>query len=117
MSTPSTAAATSSDDQAVIVVLVAAPTDISSKLARTLIESRAAACVNTVKGVHSTYRWEGKVVEDTEDVLLAKTTRASYAELERVVLKNHPYALPEVLALDTAGGNKKYLDWVRENVG
>lgn len=99
-----------------ITVLIATPPSASDALARSLVESRTAACVNRIPGVKSTYRWEGDIVVDDEEVLVVKTTRAAFADLKTLVEKEHPYDVPEVIALPIVEGNKAYLDWLRDNV-
>ncbi|WOO85925.1 Divalent-cation tolerance protein CutA [Vanrija pseudolonga] len=100
-----------------ITVLIATPPEASDALARSLVASRTAACVNRVPGVKSTYRWKGEVIVDDEEVLVVKTTRAAFGELKTLVEKEHPYDVPEIIALPIVDGNKAYLDWLRDNVG
>ena len=97
------------------VVLVTAPNvEVARFLARSLVESRLAACVNVVPAIHSLYRWEGEVQED-EEVLLVVKTRADRGDaLTSRIRDLHPYAVPEVLALPAVGGSEPYLRWVCE---
>ena len=96
-----------------LVVLVTAPsTDEAARIARALVEERLAACSNVVPGVRSIYRWEGKVMDDAEALLLLKTTRARFAALRERVLALHPYTVPEVLALPVEAGSEEYLSWL-----
>lgn len=73
---------------------------------------RLAACVNVVPGVVSHYRWQGRLCRDDESLLIAKTAAAKLPALKRWVAANHPYAVPEVLALTIADGSKPYLQWL-----
>ncbi|MDE2492172.1 MAG: divalent-cation tolerance protein CutA [Elusimicrobia bacterium] len=99
------------------VVLVAAPRGRRAEaLARGLVAGRLAACVNVVPGLTSVYRWKGKVVRDPEALLVIKTTAARLPALERWVRKNHPYEVPELLALPVAAGSRPYLAWLSEQV-
>jgi len=96
-----------------IVVLVTTPTpDRAAELARALVEERLAACGNVVPGLRSIYRWEGKVVDEAEALLILKTTRARFEALRERVLALHPYAVPEVVALPVLAGNAPYLAWI-----
>ena len=96
------------------VVLVTAPdSECAERLARALVEERLAACVNLVPGIRSFYRWEGRVQDDAEWLLVVKTRAACGAALAARVKELHPYELPEVLELPAAGGSEAYLDWVR----
>lgn len=95
------------------VVLVTAPGgEVARGIARTLVEDRLAACVNRVPGIASTYRWQGAIVEDTEDLLVIKTTRDRLEALLARIREIHPYTVPEVLALEVVEGATSYLDWV-----
>lgn len=88
----------------------------AAKLAKTLVDERLAACVNRVPGVVSTYRWQGRMQTDAEELLLIKTTRAGYAALEARLAQLHPYEVPALYALPVERGLAAYLDWVRANV-
>lgn len=88
--------------------------DTASGLGRELIAGRLAACCNVVEGLTSVFRWEGTVEEDPEVLLIAKTTRERYPALERSIRENHPYELPEILAVPVSAGLDGYLDWVAD---
>ncbi|SFS17634.1 divalent cation tolerance protein [Dyella sp. OK004] len=89
----------------------------AQKLAETLVDESLAACVNRLPGVISTYRWQGKVATDTEELLLIKTTAARFEALKSRLLALHPYELPELIAVPVAHGHTAYLDWVRAGSG
>jgi periplasmic divalent cation tolerance protein len=96
-----------------LVVLVTAPTpERAAEIARAVVEERLAACGNVVPGLRSIYRWEGKVQEDAEALLVLKTTRARLDALRERVLALHPYEVPEVIALPVEAGSAPYLAWI-----
>ena len=97
-----------------VVLLTAPDAGCAERLARALVEERLAACVNTVPGVRSFYRWEGRVEDAAEILLVVKTRADRTAALAARVRELHPYELPEVLELAAAGGSAEYLDWVRK---
>jgi periplasmic divalent cation tolerance protein len=98
----------------VVVVLVTAPSDDDARrLGRALVDERLAACVNVIGPIRSIYRWEGAVQEDGEHLLVVKARRADVDTLAARVRALHPYEVPEVIALDVAGGSVPYLEWVR----
>ena len=99
----------------VLVVLVTCPPDKAAGLAEKLVAERVAACVNTVANVQSVYRWKGSVQRDGETLLIAKTTRDRFDALKDLVLKHHPYEVPEVIALPVGPGHAPYLQWVVES--
>jgi periplasmic divalent cation tolerance protein len=101
----------------VAVVLLTGPTaEELTEIGRRLVEERLAACVNIVPRVKSIYRWEGAVEESGEALAIVKTTADRLRRLEGRVRELHPYELPEVLAIESAGGSSAYLDWIRESV-
>ncbi len=103
----------SADDDQVLLVLSTLPDQAGAQqLARVLIESRLAACVNILAPCQSVYRWRGSVEEAAEVQVLIKTTARRYAELESVVRAHHPYELPEIVAVPLARGLPEYLAWV-----
>jgi periplasmic divalent cation tolerance protein len=88
--------------------------DHARLIAETLVDERHAACVNRLPGIRSTYRWQGVVTTDSEELLLIKTTGARLAALERRLLELHPYDVPELIAVPVERGHEAYLDWVRQ---
>ena len=84
------------------------------RLARALVEERLAACVNRVAPVHSVYRWEGKVEQSEEELLIIKTRRTLFPALEQRVRELHSYAVPEIIALPVIDGSAAYLQWVAD---
>jgi periplasmic divalent cation tolerance protein len=103
-----------SPEPALIVVLTALPDRPSAeRLARTLVENALAACVTLLPAGQSFYRWNDRLESTEEILLLIKTQAARYAELEVALRSQHPYELPEILALPVSAGLPAYLDWVR----
>jgi periplasmic divalent cation tolerance protein len=82
-------------------------------LAEALVNESLAACVNRLPGMVSTYRWEGRVATDPEELLLIKTTAGRFEALKARLLQLHPYDLPELIAVPVQHGHAAYLDWVR----
>lgn len=102
----------------VSIVLVSMPdAEKASSLAKDLVEKRLAACVNVLEGVRSFYRWKGEICQDPEVLLIIKTRRESLGALIQTVRSLHPYELPEILALDVAGGLSEYISWLKEETG
>lgn len=99
------------------VVLVMAPDESTGiSLARKMVEGGFAACGNVIPGVTSIYRWEGKVQQDPETLIIFKTTEESLQELKKRVVELHPYEVPEFLALPIEDGHLPYLRWVQGEV-
>lgn len=101
----------------VIVALSTCPDEaVARRIAEALVSERLATCVNRLSGVASTYFWDGRLQDDAEILLIIKTTAARQAELEARLTALHPYELPELVVLPVAGGNERYLQWVRTGV-
>ena len=96
-----------------LLVLTNLPDRASAEaLAAALIEQRLAACVNVLAPCRSVYRWQGAVQKEEEHPVLIKTTRERYAELEAAIRAQHPYELPEIVAVPIERGLPAYLDWL-----
>lgn len=84
----------------------------AEKLADLIVERRLAACASLQAPCVSVYRWRGEIQRDEEHPLLIKTTRDRYAALEDAIRANHPYELPEIIAVSITHGLPAYLQWV-----
>lgn len=99
------------------IVLVTAPPDAAHRLARSLVDAGLAACVNVIPGLRSVYRWQGAVHDDPESLLVVKTTAAGLEALLAALREQHPYEVPEALAVAPQEGSAAYLAWLRSAVG
>ena len=88
----------------------------STKIARALVESRLAACVSIVPRIESVYRWEGKIEEAQEYLLLIKTTAEAFPAIRDAIQHLHSYDVPECIALSIEEGNHPFLQWIEESV-
>jgi periplasmic divalent cation tolerance protein len=86
------------------------------RVARALVEARLAACVNIVPGVRSIYHWQGSVQEDSEWMLIIKSTRPLFEQLAAELRKIHSYEVPEVLAIPVVAGDEAYLEWLNREL-
>lgn len=86
--------------------------DSAQHMATCLIENHAAACVNMMAPCTSVYRWQEKVESASEIPLLIKTTRSAYPRVEALIRAQHPYELPEIIAVSVETGLPAYLQWV-----
>lgn len=104
-------------DQVIVAFSTCPDEATAQRLAQALVSERLATCVNRVGGVTSTYFWDGRLQDDSEILLIIKTTAARQAELQARLKALHPYELPELVFLPVTGGNEPYLQWVRDGVG
>jgi periplasmic divalent cation tolerance protein len=100
------------------LVLVTCASDREARrIARGVVESRLAACVNILpSAVTSIYRWKGKVESARERLLLIKTSRKRLAKLQAAILRLHSYEVPEFIALPIVAGSRGYLAWLDESL-
>ena len=100
-----------------VVVLVTCPNRRSAaQLARHVVAERVAACVNLLPRIDSVFWWCGNVDRAQEVLLLIKTTARRFSALKRIILKRHPYDLPEVIALPIVAAHRPYTAWIAQSV-
>ena len=100
-----------------LVVVTSFPNvEAAQALARVLVEKNLAACVQLMGGIQSIYRWEGKICEEQEVLLSAKTTDAKWLEISAFLQSAHPYDLPEIVAFSPEHYEKQYGRWVESEV-
>ncbi|MHA1932000.1 MAG: divalent-cation tolerance protein CutA [Promethearchaeota archaeon] len=85
-------------------------------IAKILVESKLAACVNIIKDVSSIYRWKGEIHEDNEHLLLIKTTEEKSELIIKKINAIHSYTEPECIGMKIEKGSKTYLNWIKDVV-
>lgn len=105
-----------SDSGSALLLLTTCPDEESAdRLALLLVENRLAACVSRVSGVRSVYRWQDRLEQANEVLLLVKTTSTRYETLAAAIRASHPNELPEIIAVGVDIGLPEYLQWITEN--
>jgi periplasmic divalent cation tolerance protein len=99
-----------------IVLTTTGSREEAGRIAQALVERRLAACVNLVGPVTSVYRWQEKVEQAEEFLLLIKTTAECFSEVREAIQELHSYELPECVALPIEAGSAEYLDWIGDSV-
>jgi len=99
-----------------IVLTTTGSQEEARKIARALVEGRLAACVSIIPQVESIYRWQGKVEDAHECLLLIKTTTAAFGRVRDAISELHSYDLPECISFSVENGGSAYLDWISESV-
>ncbi len=87
----------------------------AKKLAKKIIDLRLGACVH-INPIKSFYKWKGKLEDNKEFKIEVKTTSKNYKPLEKFIIKNHKYELPEIIATRIDKGYKRYLGWIEQEV-
>jgi len=99
----------------IVVLVSAAHKKEAEHIARGLIKSKLAACVNIMENVHSFFWWQGKFDSAQEALLMIKTRKALFPRLIKKIKSLHSYEVPEIIALPVILGDKKYLKWIDES--
>ncbi len=113
---PAKQSAISNPHSAIVVLTTTETPQQAEQIARLLVEAELAACVQILLPVSSIYRWQGKVEQATETLLLIKTLREKYPALEAAIKSHHPYQTPEIIALPVDVGSAEYLRWLADSV-
>lgn len=95
-----------------IIVFVTCPPAESEKIARALVEEKLAACVNIIDGVKSIYLWEGNLCNESEQLLVVKSSKSVWERLCERVKELHSYEVPEIVFFQLEDGYQPYLDWL-----
>ena len=98
----------------IVVLVTCGSEEEASKIGRSLVEEHLAACVNIISPVRSIYRWEGKVCDEKEWLLIIKTRSQRFEVLEKRIKALHSYSVPEIISLPIQEGAASYLDWLTE---
>ena len=100
--------------ESLVVFVTCGSEEEALKIAHALVEERMAACVNLMSPIRSIYRWEGKIWDEKEWLLIIKTQTGRFEDVEKKVKSLHSYSLPEVIALPIIKGSSSYLNWLKE---
>ena len=98
----------------IVVLITASNEDEAARLGQTIVSERLAGCVNIIRSIRSIYRWQGRIEDEQEVLLIIKTKRALFERLQVRVKELHSYSVPEIIGLPLAGGSEQYLDWLRQ---
>jgi periplasmic divalent cation tolerance protein len=102
---------------AVVVLITFSNENEAAEIAGEIVNAGLAGCANIIRNVRSIYRWQGKVQDENEVLMVLKTQTGLFSALEAKVKELHSYAVPEIIALPVVEGSEKYLDWLRQETG
>ncbi len=103
------------DTRTVIVFSTIDVEDKAARIARALVESSLAACVNIVPRIRSVYKWKGELCDEAESLMIIKTRKSLLEKLKQKIASMHPYDVPEIVAFDIADGHGPYLEWLLDS--
>jgi periplasmic divalent cation tolerance protein len=100
-----------------VVIMTASNREEAERIAEALVADGLAACVNIIDGIASVYRWKGETFRDAEVLMLAKTHRDRFKDVERRVSELHSYDVPEIIALDLSAASDGYRGFLEDVLG
>lgn len=101
-------------EEEIVVFVTTSSEEEAIRIGRALVDQGLAACANVVSGIKSIFRWEGKVSEERECLMILKSRADLFAELADVVKERHSYSVPEIIALPICAGWPAYLAWLHD---
>ncbi len=101
----------------IVLFITTATAEEARQISNVLLDKRKAVCVNIVPNVSSLFWWQDKIESANENLLIVKTKASLLDEVVRLVIENHSYEIPEVIALPIIGGNQDYLEWIDKEAG
>ena len=100
----------------ILVLITASSTDEAQVIGRALVEGRLAACVNIASGARSLFRWQGKIEDQEEALMVVKSRSELFPSIIETVKRLHSYTVPEVISLPILAGSQDYLAWIDESI-
>ena len=97
---------------AIVVLVTTSSEEEATRLGKLLVEQQFVACVNILHNMKSIFRWEGKVSEEEECLMILKTKMPIFKDLEKTIIAQHSYEVPEIIALPIEAGSQTYLSWI-----
>ena len=95
-----------------MVYCTCSDSSVAHTIAHSLVEQRVAACVNILPAVRSIYSWQCEIHDDAEVLLLIKTDRNHFQALSDIIIRMHPYEVPEIIGVPLEAGYQPYLEWM-----
>ena len=100
--------------QFIMVFVTASSKEEAEKISKSVVEQKLAACVNVLDGVKSIFRWKEGVDVAQECLLICKTKKSLFGELQQTIKQMHSYDVPEIIAINIVDGSEDYLKWLNE---
>ena len=100
----------------IIVFVTCESREQAETIAQTVVTEKFAACVNVLPGIRSCYVWEGKLNWSDEILLIIKTTRARFDQLQDRIKALHSYSVPEIVGVTIDAALERYAEWIESSV-
>ena len=100
----------------IVILITARDKKEAHKIAKALLKNKLAACVNIIGGLSSIFRWQGKIDQAKETLLIVKSKKEKFEKIVKLVKSAHSYAVPEIIAMPIVSGFKPYLNWINDSI-
>ncbi|HJS65926.1 MAG TPA: divalent-cation tolerance protein CutA [Nitrospiraceae bacterium] len=100
------------EGQVLVILVTTVNQEEAVRIGKEMVNAKLAACANVIPGIQSIYRWNGKVVQEEEVLLILKSVKPRYRALEKAIKAMHTYEIPEIIALPVKEGLDRYIGWV-----
>ena len=98
----------------IVIYITTGSVNEAKKIGRVLIEEKLAAWSNIISPIRSIYRWQGKICDDKEALMVLKTRKKHFEQIVKRVETLHSYDVPEIIAIPIIEGSSKYMSWLNE---
>ncbi|MBT3880357.1 MAG: divalent-cation tolerance protein CutA [Candidatus Scalindua sp.] len=98
----------------IVIYITTGSVNEAEKIGRALVEEKLAACSNIISPIRSIYRWQGKICDDKEALMVLKTRKKHFEQIVKRVETLHSYDVPEIIAIPIIEGSSKYMSWLNE---
>jgi periplasmic divalent cation tolerance protein len=98
----------------IVIFVTCSSSQEAEKIGNFLVENRLAACVNVIPEVKSIFFWKGKISQEKEVLLIAKSRMDLFDSIQKEIKRLHSYEIPEIIALPVEAGSEEYLEWIRQ---
>ena len=102
--------------EGVVIFVTTSSKDEARAIAEALVSLKLVACANILDSVQSVFRWEGKLCEENETLMVLKSVESRLEQVVQKVRQLHSYDVPEIIALPIVGGSEDYLNWVESEI-
>jgi periplasmic divalent cation tolerance protein len=100
--------------EVIVIFVTCSSSQEAETIGNFLVENRLAACVNVIPDVKSIFFWKGKISEEREVLLIAKSRMDLFDSIQKEIKRLHSYEVPEIIALPVEAGSEEYLEWIRQ---
>ena len=98
----------------IVIYITTGSISEAKKIGQSLVEEKLVACSNIISPIHSIYKWQGKMCDDKEAMLMMKTKKKLFKQIVKRVEELHSYDVPEIIAIPIIEGSSKYMSWIDE---